>query len=1102
MRGLRTTTAGALASAALLALGGAAQARTDAGAAAAAKPPSDGTRSAARAGRAPGLDSRVARVAGAARRAGPAQAAAVGARLGLEAEGERVLVVLETQHWLVDEVSQAVVDEGGEVDAAADGLVRASVPPDVLSRLAARDDVLWIRPPHRPVPLAVGGQGPGVVGADDWHAAGQDGAPVEIAVIDVGFAGWEERRAAGDLPAADVLLCGDGMTESHGTAVAEVVHETAPGARLILICAEDDVDLVFATRNAYNEGAAVVVHGVGWFNTSRGDGTGRDGSPDAVAAELASSGITWVNAAGNHAQKHWSGTFSDTAPSDGVHEFSGADWGNDVVVASGETYCAALKWDEWSSTSRTDFDFWLVRASDGAIVAASFNDQGAGAPPVEDLCYANGGPTATYSLAIDRFAGSGAPRFDLFTLGDGTLQHQVAAGSVVEPASSPAVVAVGATCWQNDALEPYSSRGPTIDGRVKPDLVAPDSVSSATYGPFSACGASGFDGTSAAAAHAAGALPLAAMENGVWGSSAVTYLQGRALDLGVPGKDSAYGAGRLRLPTSRASVAEVSVDEVGNHSATLNGRLLPNAMLGVYTLRWTPAGADGRSSNGPWLFGPLAEHRVRWKVTGLAPSTTYRYRVEAENLFGLTESAEVEFTTRSAATAAVGAPRTLTVGATSARLVGELTPNGSPATYWFEYGPGGTLDSRSGEQTTDDRLTAVGVQALVTGLAPDTTYSFRLAARNADGTTIGETRTFTTLPALPPVAATGPYEGQATLTTATLHGRLRPNGEPTRYWFEYGATTAYGRRTPWNATDPGGDLEPERAVHLTADGLTVGSTYHYRLVAQNQFGTSQGEDRSFTFSGPSGGGGGGGGGDADLVLTGSVTPGTVALGDSVTWRLKVDDRTLALVYGVYVDVQLPPGAVVGVAQTDRGPGCTPAAEGRLRCNLDFLAGVAPVGNVTLVTRLTVPGDQVLTATAAFGGTDPTPADNTVRLQATIPVAQTAERPTAQAPAGVTRNGGARADRLAGTAGPDVLRGNGGNDVLRGLAGNDRLLGGSGNDRVVGGAGVDVLDGGRGADVLESRDGRRDTVRCGPGRDRVLADRLDRVARDCEVVRRR
>jgi hypothetical protein len=124
-------------------------------------------------------------------------------------------------------------------------------------------------------------------------------------------------------------------------------------------------------------------------------------------------------------------------------------------------------------------------------------------------------------------------------------------------------------------------------------------------------------------------------------------------------------------------------------------------------------------------------------------------------------------------------------------------------------------------------------------------------------------------------------------------------------------------------------------------------------------------------------------------------------------------------------------------------------------------------------------------------------------------------PPAQAPgAGVPARPGparggvrgtARADvltgrRLFGLAGNDVLRGLGGRDFLYGGAGNDLLLGRGGADRLHGGTGRDVLRGGRGRDTLLSRDGVRDALGCGPGRDTVVADRTDRVGPDCELVK--
>ena len=63
-------------------------------------------------------------------------------------------------------------------------------------------------------------------------------------------------------------------------------------------------------------------------------------------------------------------------------------------------------------------------------------------------------------------------------------------------------------------------------------------------------------------------------------------------------------------------------------------------------------------------------------------------------------------------------------------------------------------------------------------------------------------------------------------------------------------------------------------------------------------------------------------------------------------------------------------------------------------------------------------------------------------------------------------------------------------VIRGGAGDDNLLGGAGNDRITGGPGQDQVYGGNGKDIINVRDGEVDTVHCGAGRDRVIADADD------------
>jgi Ca2+-binding RTX toxin-like protein len=104
-------------------------------------------------------------------------------------------------------------------------------------------------------------------------------------------------------------------------------------------------------------------------------------------------------------------------------------------------------------------------------------------------------------------------------------------------------------------------------------------------------------------------------------------------------------------------------------------------------------------------------------------------------------------------------------------------------------------------------------------------------------------------------------------------------------------------------------------------------------------------------------------------------------------------------------------------------------------------------------------------------------------------------------AGDRLTGSNRRNTLAGGGGRDALIGLGGGDTLDGGAGADRLEGGDGADALIGGAGLDLLIGGAGNDRAEARDRRRDAVECGPGRDTVFADRIDRVDDTCERERR-
>jgi hypothetical protein len=88
--------------------------------------------------------------------------------------------------------------------------------------------------------------------------------------------------------------------------------------------------------------------------------------------------------------------------------------------------------------------------------------------------------------------------------------------------------------------------------------------------------------------------------------------------------------------------------------------------------------------------------------------------------------------------------------------------------------------------------------------------------------------------------------------------------------------------------------------------------------------------------------------------------------------------------------------------------------------------------------------------------------------------------------------------IVGGPGDDKQLASFGDQIIQGGPGDDFIYGGIGNDRAEGGAGRDSVAGGYGDDMIQSTDSDRDTVDCGPGRDRAYVSRNDRVTR-CETV---
>ena len=448
-------------------------------------------------------------------------------------------------------VRQAVAAVGGTLLADVGNVASAVVPTRNLTELARASGVTALTKPVKAFADATS-QAVAASGAAAWQSAYYTGTGITVGVVDAGFQGLTAQIALGNLPLGTSVAgnyCGSGLNASnHGTAVAEEVHQIAPGATLALYCVTDTVSFQEAEQQALATGIKIVNASVSFPGDDRGDGTG--GGPTSAAATVQAArqaGILWIESAGNEGIDHWGGNFSYDAGTGLTQLGSNGAELDYIDVDKGQTAEVDLQWDNWpSSVLGVALAVAPSDSTGNPIGAFRSQPQSPGNSPVLSICFEpNPAPTdgcvdtanftgtsQRYAVGVQVPATVPALRFDLTYLGavspnalscsvpevNGTCQtYTPSAGSIAQPASSPYAFAVGAVdasgsnaCGGDVAgpysypVENYSSEGPTIDGRIKPDIAGFDGTAT-NVNPANA-----FCGTSASAPDVAGAAALVA----------------------------------------------------------------------------------------------------------------------------------------------------------------------------------------------------------------------------------------------------------------------------------------------------------------------------------------------------------------------------------------------------------------------------------------------------------------------------------------------------------------------------------------------------------------------------------------------------------------
>jgi len=297
-------------------------------------------------------------------------------------------------------------------------------------------------------------------------------------------------------------------------------------------------------------------------------------------------------------------------------------------------------------------------------------------------------------------------------------------------------------------------------------------------------------------------------------------------------------------PSPSPTIESSGAATVGQTTAVLNAMI--NSHGGKVTACQFEYGTGAQTVKAPCAPMPgkgTSAVSVSAAIKGLTPHTSYHFKVSAASASGGEAGGEGTFQTMPSAAPAAETLAASDVGQRTAVVRGGVNPDGGEVTSCtFEYGTTALSGSVPCIKLPGSGTSTVAVSAELKGLAPSTSYHYRVTARSAAGKASGATASIhTTLQAPPSAEAKIPSE--ITAGSALLSASVNPNGaEVTACKFEYGTSSL-------NLTAPCAQLPGAGLIAVTVSarvtGLVANTTYHYRVTATSLSGSTKSGEAAF-----------------------------------------------------------------------------------------------------------------------------------------------------------------------------------------------------------------------------------------------------------------